>query len=109
VRPRIENLVRAQGMSLDNVIEINSVAILKSAILADIGATILPVAPLLADIERGEMVAHAIAGETISRTLVLCASRNIPLTTAAAVERLVLDVTDELCRSGKWGIPGAGT
>jgi LysR family nitrogen assimilation transcriptional regulator len=58
VRPRIENLVRAQGMSLDNVIEINSVAILKSAILADIGATILPVAPLLADIERGEMVAH---------------------------------------------------
>ncbi|MCI1016557.1 MULTISPECIES: LysR substrate-binding domain-containing protein [unclassified Herbaspirillum] len=104
VRPRIENLVRAQGMSLDNVIEINSVAILKSAILADIGATILPVAPLLADIERGDMVAHAIAGETISRTLVLCASRNIPLTTAAAaVERLVLDVTDQLCRSGQWG------
>jgi LysR family nitrogen assimilation transcriptional regulator len=104
VRPRIESLVRGQGMSLDNVIEINSVAILKSAILADIGATILPVAPLLADIERGEMVAHAIAGEQISRTLVLCASRNIPLTTAAAaVERLVLDVTDALCRSGQWG------
>lgn len=103
VRPRIENLVRAQGMSLDNVIEINSVAILKSAILADIGATILPVAPLLAEIERGDMVAHTISGEKISRTLVLCASKNIPLTTAAAaVERLVLDVTDDLCRNGRW-------
>ncbi|AKZ63355.1 LysR family transcriptional regulator [Herbaspirillum hiltneri N3] len=103
VRPRIENIVRSHGMSLDNVIEINSVAILKSAILADIGATILPVAPLLSEIERGDMVALPISGERMARTLALCASKNIPLTNAAAaVERLVLDVTDDLCRSGKW-------
>ncbi|EJL94607.1 transcriptional regulator [Herbaspirillum sp. CF444] len=103
VRPRIENVVRAHGMSLENVIEINSVAILKSAILADIGATILPVAPLLSEIERGDMVAHPISGERMARTLALCASKNIPLTNAAAaVERLVLDVTDDLCRKGTW-------
>ncbi|ASU38715.1 LysR family transcriptional regulator [Herbaspirillum sp. meg3] len=103
VRPRIENVVRAHGMSLDNVIEINSVAILKSAILADIGATILPVAPLLSEIERGDMIAYPISGERMARTLALCASKNIPLTNAAAaVERLVLDVTDDLCRKGKW-------
>ncbi len=103
VRPRIENVVRAHGMSLENVIEINSVAILKSAILADIGATILPVAPLQSEIERGDMVAHPISGERMARTLALCASKNIPLTNAAAaVERLVLDVTDDLCRKGKW-------
>ncbi len=103
VRPRIENMVRAQGMALENVIEINSVTILKSALLADIGATILPVAPLLSEIERGDMVALPINGGRMSRTLALCASKNIPLTNAAAaVERLVLDVTDELCRSGKW-------
>ncbi len=103
VRPRIENIVRSHGMSLDNVIEINSVAILKSAILADIGATILPVAPLLSEIERGDMVALPISGERMVRTLALCASKNIPLTNAAAaVERLVLDVTDDLCRRGKW-------
>lgn len=103
VRPRIENIVRSHGMSLDNVIEINSVAILKSAILADIGATILPVAPLLSEIERGDMVALPISGERMARTLALCASKNIPLTNAAAaVERLVLDVTDDLCRRGKW-------
>lgn len=103
VRPRIEHIVRAHGMALDNVIEINSIAILKSAILADIGATILPVAPVLAEIERGDMIAHPISGEHMARTLVLCASKNIPLTNAAAaVGRLVLDVTDELCRTGKW-------
>lgn len=103
VRPRIENIVRTMGLSLDNVIEINSVTILKSAILADIGATILPIAPLLSEIERGEMTAYTISDVAISRTLVLCASKNIPLTNAAAaVERLVLEVADALCRSGQW-------
>jgi LysR family nitrogen assimilation transcriptional regulator len=103
VRPRIEDRVRSQGMSLDNVIEINSVTILKSAILADIGATILPVAPLQSEIERGDMLALPISGQAMTRTLSLCASRNIPLTNAAAaVERLVLHVTDDLCRKGAW-------
>lgn len=103
VRPRIENIVRAAGLSIGNVIDINSIAILKSAILADIGATILPVAPVLSEVERGVMRAHQITGAKISRTVVLCASRNIPLTNAAAaVEKLVLDVTRELCTGGRW-------
>jgi LysR family transcriptional regulator, nitrogen assimilation regulatory protein len=103
VRPRIENIVRAAGLSIDNVIDINSVAILKSALLADIGATILPVAPLLAEIERGDMAAFQISGPPISRTVTLCWSRNIPLTNAgAAVKKLVTSAAQELCTSGKW-------
>lgn len=103
VRPRIENIVRAAGLSIDNIIDINSIAILKSALLADIGATILPVAPVLSEIEHGQMIAHPITGASISRTVSLCSSRNIPLTNAAAaVRRLVLDVTSELCANERW-------
>ncbi|MFZ6645857.1 LysR substrate-binding domain-containing protein [Undibacterium sp. TJN25] len=103
VRPRIEGIVRQAGLSIDNVIDINSIAILKSALMADMGATILPVAPLLAEIERGELRAWPIGGTPISRTVVLCASRNIPLTNAAgAIERLVLEVAHDLCDSGRW-------
>ena len=103
VRPRIENVVRGAGLELKNVIEINSIAILKSALLADIGATILPAAPVLSEIERGVMTAYPIVGATLSRTVVLCASKNIPLTNAAAaVGRLVLDVAAELCANGAW-------
>ncbi|MES2534521.1 MAG: LysR substrate-binding domain-containing protein [Pseudomonadota bacterium] len=106
VRPRIENVVRANTMALTNVIEINSVAILKSALLADLGVTILPTAPFLSEIERGLLSAYPITGATISRTIALCSSKNIPLTDAAsAVERLVIDVTADLCRLGTW--PGA--
>jgi LysR family transcriptional regulator, nitrogen assimilation regulatory protein len=103
VRPRIERVVQAAGLSIAHVIDINSVAILKSALLADIGATILPVAPVLSEIERGEVIAHPITGGDISRTVVLCSSKNIPLTNAAtAVERIVLNVTKELCSGGRW-------
>lgn len=103
VRPRIEQLARNAGLSVEHVIEINSVAILKSAILADLGATILPAAPLLSEIERGTLRAYPISGPVISRTLALCASKNIPLTNAAAaIRQLVLDVTDQLCRNGHW-------
>ena len=106
VRPRIEKVAHAAGLSLGPVIEINSIAILKSAILADMGATILPMAPLLAEIERGAMLARPIEGPALSRTVTLCASRSIPLTNAAAaVRKLVQDVTRDLCVGGAW--PGA--
>ncbi|WP_420474713.1 LysR substrate-binding domain-containing protein [Noviherbaspirillum sp. ST9] len=108
VRPRIEGIVRAAGLSIPHVIDINSVAILRSAIMADLGATILPVAPVLPEINLGQMKAYAISGADISRTIALCSSRNIPLTNAAAaVKRLVLRTSHDLCSRGQW--PGAST
>lgn len=103
VRPRIESVARAAGLATGNVIEINSIAILKSAILAGMGATILPVAPVLAEIERGAMLALSITDPSISRTVVLCGSKNIPLTNAAAaISRLACQVAADLCRSHYW-------
>lgn len=103
VRPRIESVARGAGLACADVIEINSIAILKSAILADMGATILPVAPVLAEIGQGTMRALTIHSPAMARTVVLCASKNIPLTNAAAaVSRLVGQVAAELCASGYW-------
>jgi len=103
VRPRIESVARAAGLASGQVLEINSIAILKSALLAGLGATILPVAPVLAEVEQGAMRAIPIHSPAIARTVVLCASRNIPLTNAAsAVSALVRDVAAELCGSGYW-------
>jgi LysR family nitrogen assimilation transcriptional regulator len=106
VRPRIESVARAAGLGLNNVIEINSIAILKSALLADMGATILPCAPVLDELQRGSLRAQRIHSPAISRTVVLCFSRNIPLTNAAsAISRLVRQVSVQLCAEGRW--PGA--
>ena len=98
--------MRAAGLALSNVIEINSIAILKSALMADMGATLLPAAPVLDELQRGTLRAHPIRQPAISRTVVLCASKNIPLTNAAtAISRLVQQVSVQLCQSGSW--PGA--
>jgi LysR family nitrogen assimilation transcriptional regulator len=103
VRPRIEAKVREAGMAIDKVVDITSIAILKSALMADMGATILPVSPFLSEIERGEMRACPISDIELSRTVVLCSSKNIPLTNASiAIEKLVLDVTQSLCGDGHW-------
>jgi LysR family nitrogen assimilation transcriptional regulator len=106
VRPRIEQVARSAGLLLDNVIEINSITILRSALLADIGATLLPVAPVQADVDSGALAAWPLHSPAITRSVTLCASRNIPLTNAAAaIGRLVRQVTEELCAGGAW--PGA--
>lgn len=103
VRPRIENVARSAGLMLPKVTEINSIAILRSALLADMGATILPVAPLLADVTNHTLRAFRIEKPSLSRLVTLCASRNIPLTNAAAaVSRLVEQVTRELCENDAW-------
>jgi LysR family nitrogen assimilation transcriptional regulator len=106
VRPRLEQVARAAGLLLENIIEINSIAILRSALLADIGATLLPVAPLQADVATGALSAWPVHSPAVTRSVTLCASRNIPLTNAAAaIGRLVREVTEELCGRGDW--PGA--
>lgn len=106
VRPRIERVAREAGLAPGEIIEINSIAILQSAILAGMGATILPVAPLQADIARGAICARPIVAPALARSVTLCASKAIPLTNAAAaIEALVLAVTRELCERGAW--PGA--
>jgi LysR family nitrogen assimilation transcriptional regulator len=99
-------MARAAGLLLENVIEINSIAILRSALLADIGATLLPAAPLQADLETGALSAWPVHSPAVARSVTLCASKNIPLTNAAAaIGRLVREVTEELCERGAW--PGA--
>ena len=103
VRPRIENAAHAAGLALANVIEINSIAILKSALLADMGATLLPAAPLQDQVDSGALVARALHDPALTRSVTLCASKNIPLTNAAAaVGKLVHQVARELCDSGGW-------
>lgn len=106
VRPLVEQVAQGAGLALGPVLEINSLAILRSALLADLGATLLPVAPLLADIERGAMAAWPVGDPAVTRHVTLCASRNIPLTNAAAaIGKLVREVTEDLCARGTW--PGA--
>ena len=104
VRPIIERLARERGYGTPHVIaEISSVSILRSTLLAGIGHTLLPVMPLQADVESGALVAVPVVSPPVARTVAVCASRQVPLTAAAAaVVQQLGRVVRDLCRSGAW-------
>lgn len=83
--------------------EINSVYVLKSAVEAGIGPTIMPLGLAQRDVEDGRLVAHRIGSAAMARVLGLCISRHQPETNAKrAICKLVVDVVRDLCESGHW-------
>lgn len=103
VRPIIETAARAHGLPAPNVVaDISSISILRTTLLAGMGHTLLPVMPLQHDLASGALCAVPVA-PALTRRLVLCASRHIPLSTAAtAVLQLTVTLTRTLCASGAW-------
>ncbi len=86
--------------------EVNSVHILKSAVEAGIGPTILPLGLAQREVQDGRLVARRIACDAMFRTLGLCVCLHLPATNAKrAICTLIGDVVGELCDGGHW--PGA--
>jgi len=83
--------------------EINSVYVLKSAVEAGIGPTIMPLGLAQREVADGRLVAHRIASSDMVRVLGLCVSRHLPQSNAKrAICRLINDVVRDLCESGEW-------
>jgi LysR family transcriptional regulator, nitrogen assimilation regulatory protein len=107
VRPIIEAAAAQAGLPAPVVeADISSISILRTTLLAGLGRTLLPVMPLRAEIDSGQLVATEVGSPPLARTLMLCAASHIPPSAAAqAVEELVLVLVRTLCASGEW--PGA--
>lgn len=83
--------------------EINSVYVLKSAVEAGIGPSVMPLGLAQREVAEGRLVAHRIVAADVSRTLGLCTSRHLPQTHAKrAISRLIREVVRELCDGGQW-------
>ncbi|QHI98424.1 LysR family transcriptional regulator [Xylophilus rhododendri] len=106
-RTIVETVLIDAGKSMPKVAaEINSVHILKTAIQAGLGSTIMPYALAQREVEDGRLTAHKIDSPDLHRTLGVCVSRHLPMTNAKqAIRRLIADVFRDLCTSGRW--PGA--
>ena len=83
--------------------EINSVYVLKSAVEAGIGPTIMPLGLAQREVSEGRLVAHRIASAAMVRVLGLCVSRHLPDSNAKrAICRLIAEVMRDLCERGLW-------
>ena len=104
VRPIIEAAARQKGYAPPAVVaDISSISILRTALLAGMGQTLLPVMPMQADLDAGRLQARAVVSPVLTRDIALCASRHIPLSgAAAAVARLTVALVQRLCAEGTW-------
>lgn len=104
VRPIIEAVARQRGYPAPRVVaDISSISILRTALLAGMGQTLLPVMPLRADIEAGRLQAVPVVTPVLARQVVLCAPRHIPQSgAAAAVARLTVQLAHDLCARDEW-------
>jgi len=104
LRSIIEETVARLGLHMPALLaEINSVHILKTAVEAGKGNTIMPLALVEQEVMQGRLSARRIDPAQVSRTLGICRSNNIPETNAKrAVSDLITRLVGELRENGKW-------
>ena len=104
VRPLVDGLIRDAGFPFIQVVaEITSINILKSTLLAGIGATIQARAPLSDELKAGSLIAADITEPDVFRNMALCSSRTAAMSEAAqAVSRVVFDTVRNLCSKAQW-------
>lgn len=104
VRPIIESAAATAGLPPLRVFaDISSISILRTTLLAGLGRTLLPVMPLLPEIEAGLLRATPVSSPRLDRVLAICASAHMPRSHACqAVSGLVVALMQRLCAKGQW-------
>jgi len=103
-RTLVERAVKQHGLAVGEIVmEVNSVHILKSAVEAGIGHTIMPLNLAVREIEDGRLVAHRIGAEGLSRTLGICSCASIPAShLKTLISELIREVVHDMCECGDW-------
>ncbi|MEG1038993.1 MAG: LysR substrate-binding domain-containing protein [Pseudomonas sp.] len=103
-RTLVEQAVAQHGLSVGEIaMEVNSVHILKSAVEAGIGHTIMPLNLAMREIDDGRLVAHRIAADGLSRTLGICSCASMPASRLKTlISELIRDVVRDMCACGEW-------
>ncbi len=104
LRSIIESAARKAGMGISNLVsEVNSLTVIKHAVLQGLGATVLPLSCVTAEVQQDALRAQEITNPALRCTVALFTRKNALLDRAtASVFRLAVATAKELCVTGKW-------
>jgi DNA-binding transcriptional LysR family regulator len=103
LRDQVEKLLASIGISVNPLVELGSLTTIIEATEKGIGATILPWGAFQREHAAGKLHAYRLEGLSIPRTLMLCVSGTLPLSSAAQTfHDLVIEVVNQLVRQGTW-------
>ncbi|MDR7095605.1 LysR family transcriptional regulator [Hydrogenophaga laconesensis] len=103
----IEAALQAAGLpSLNVVAEMNSIHLIKSAVEAGLGFSVMPLALAEREVNDGRLIAHRIDGGRMRRRLSICEPLNFSESKARqAICDMIRHTAREMCEKNRW--PGA--
>jgi LysR family transcriptional regulator, nitrogen assimilation regulatory protein len=103
IRRLLEGVAAKRRMPLNVDLEVNAYPAIKNIVLARRGFTVLPAAPVLAEVHAGQVAIAEIAAPALSQRVVLATSTHHAASSGArALCRLIKDLVEELKASGRW-------
>jgi len=104
LRTIIENAALAAGVTLANLVsEVDSLTVIKNAVLQGVGSTLLPMSCVAGEVEQCLLSAQPVADPGIRCRVVVCTRKHAQLTHAAAsVLRSAVTTARELCVGTRW-------
>jgi LysR family transcriptional regulator, nitrogen assimilation regulatory protein len=104
LRSIIENAAHTARMGISNLVcEVNSLTVIKNAVLQGVGATILPISCVAAEVQQGALQAQEITNPEVRCTVALCTRKDTLLDQAAAsVYRVIITTAKDLCVNKRW-------
>ncbi|WP_340110379.1 LysR substrate-binding domain-containing protein [Pikeienuella sp. HZG-20] len=106
MREAIDREAASLGVTLNPAAEINTLGTLLSSLRAKIGGSLLPIAAISAELEKGELAARRVVDPPIVRTLYFSITGVSALSSEdLALVEIVLTLISEMTEDGSW--PGA--
>lgn len=103
LRILVDRACEEAGLSLNVVLELDSMETIKILLRGADIATILPYCGVHREVEHGELAAHRIVASSIARTLIAAETTRRPKTPAtAAVVHCLREEIDRLVATGRW-------
>ncbi|WP_151445859.1 LysR family transcriptional regulator [Lacisediminimonas profundi] len=106
LRQRIDEFIRAQKVSLNIVVELNTITQLIDVALAGVASTIIPHASVYSDRHQQTSIVLPIVAPRMRRSVYMCRHASAPVSIAVSLVRdLLIKEVNSMISSGAW--PGA--
>jgi LysR family nitrogen assimilation transcriptional regulator len=104
LRTIIESAARTAELAISNLVsEVGSLTVIKHAVLQGVGATILPLSCVAAEVKQGALQVREVTNPEVRCTVVLYTRKDALLARAAtAVFRLAVATANQLCTDKHW-------
>lgn len=96
LRPRLDELVKEHGVSLTASLEIDGISPRKEAVIAGLGATVLPIVSIKPELMNGSLIASRFEPR-VTRAIIMHVRKGMAEAVALQLKMLLIEVLNDVC------------